>query len=143
MTTVLGGFFFYLAILNSFLASEVGTCTQGSADELMAGALVSSFLYLLGIGLLAARPPERLGWIFLVPGMAGVAYQTLQAFHLFLSFHALGTSLCEWKLGPHYPLDGREALVSAWWLLMSLSCVAGLAYVRFRQQRRFVRETLV
>jgi hypothetical protein len=56
MLAFVGFAFLYLAALNGILPFSVGTCTQGSADELN-GAIISLVLYLGGvICLIVARP---------------------------------------------------------------------------------------
>jgi hypothetical protein len=131
-----GGIVMLIACAYALLSTVMGTCTQGSADDLEIGALACALGYILGVGLLLARPPSRFEWLLLSPVMIAIAYQAFFGASFFIAYHLHGSSACAWKEGVReYPPDGRESFLTAIWVGVPLLGLLGMAAAGFRGSR--------
>jgi hypothetical protein len=137
MITIVGGLLMLLTSLWATLGMFVGTCTQGSADEIVAGAFYGVIGYSIGIGLLVARPPTGRGWLWLMPVVVVVAYQAYLAGSFFVAYQVHGLPACAWKLGdPDFGMaDGGEPWLTWLWIGVPAFAFAGLAMAWFRSER--------
>ena len=136
MRTILGSILFYFSTLNALLATVVGTCTMGSADEAFAGGFISLIGYIAGIFLLITRPPQNIGWILLIPGIIALAYLTYWATAFFVAYYFHGSSFCAWRESePSFNFDGRESTICTVWMGMLIFVFGGLTYAWARRPR--------
>jgi hypothetical protein len=141
MVRIVGVILLHITIFLTLLGTVVGTCTMGSADELHAGCFVGSVGYSVAIALLIARPLPWRAWLLLVPAVIALCYQLYWAVGFFVAYHFNGTSACAWKEQiATFDMDGREPLLTAWWLGMSVLSLAGLLWAWQRSRGLPARE---
>jgi hypothetical protein len=117
----------------AYLATSLGTCTQGSADGLLQGGVESGIGYAAAIFLLVTRPPRDFQWLFLIPAIIAMGYEAYLAIDFSAAHYLHGLSACAWKEGiPEFEKDGREPLITAVWLGVPILGFGGLAVAWFR-----------
>lgn len=140
MAKLFGVAVLYFSIFFTLSGTVVGTCTQGAADEFLIGCAGGSIGYALAFAFLIARPPRRRGWLLIAPALVALGYQLYWAAGFFIAYHLQGISACGWKEHEAgFNMDGREPLLTAWWLLMSLLALAGIFVSWARGRRLAVR----
>ena len=133
-----------LGALNAFLALNLGTCTQGSADELYGGGWLTLFLYIVGAALFVAKPPRRWFHLAIIPSVAIAVWHSIFAVHFALGYWMEGMSACYALKGGFTSqdagewMDGREPLLTVLWLLVSSVFWVGINCGIFRGYRKSV-----
>lgn len=124
--TILSIFTFYAGSFNAVFARSVGTCTQGSADELFIGPYYSIVLYAIALIAMKLSRQERSVLIGIAPVILVVLWQMLFALQMSYQLLWVGISACELKISLPYRLDGRETAIAISWLAMALTVLLGL-----------------
>jgi len=121
-----------LGALNAILARAVDTCTGGSADSLIGGAL-TAILNLLGfLMLVRGTKPWLLALLVALPTLAALSY-TAFALEFWHSYVTRGISACEAKTGePDWALSGEEPQLIFYWVAAAAIYWIGLAYAAWR-----------
>lgn len=138
--STLGVILVTLAAFSSYGATFIETCTQGAADSLGAGPILSIPLYIAGFALLIRYPLERWGWLFMVPAIGLIAYQTYWTAHFFTSHVFYNVSACDVITGEGpVAFDGREKTFLVIWISMSLLALGGIIVALSRTRRASAR----
>ncbi|MFZ5677666.1 MAG: hypothetical protein ACOZAM_32290 [Pseudomonadota bacterium] len=127
----------YLAAINGILAFTLGTCTQGSADDLLGGGL-SLALYLVSIICFIFARQMHFGFLAIVPPLPFIAWQVQFTFRLSYGNLVMGKSACEVIHDLPYEMDGRENLFIGLW---AATCLAAVGAVVMAMYRSMPRET--
>ncbi len=121
-----------LGALNSVLALNVGTCTQGSASSLYGGFL-TLLLYIAGFIALSIQPRSRWVMVSLLPAAAIAIWHTLFAAQFMWGYWVNGMSACYAMKGGFTPdqagewMDGGEPLLTALWASASAAFWVAIA----------------
>jgi hypothetical protein len=131
---VAGVIFLTLGAMNSWLAMNAETCTQGGADSLFGGFYTLIF-YIAGAVSLWAAPLPKLVYIFLIPAAYLAVMHSIFAIKFAWGFLIYDMSACfamkggfelseagEW-------MDGREPYFVVLWLVLSATFWIGLASI--------------
>lgn len=131
MLAFAGFVFLYLAAFNSVLAFTLGTCTQGSADELL-GGVISLALYLVSAVCLLFARQTRLAFLAILPPLPFIAWQIHFTFRLAYGHLVIGQSACEVIHDLPYELDGREYFFIGLWTATCLAAVCAIVMAWYR-----------
>jgi hypothetical protein len=131
---VAGVIFFTVGAVNSWMAMNIETCTQGSADSLIGGYITLIF-YIAGAISLWGAPLPKMTYISLVPAALLAISHSLFAIKFAWGFLNYDMSACfamnggfelseagEW-------MDGREIQFILLWLALSAIFWIGLASI--------------
>jgi hypothetical protein len=124
-----------IAALDGLLATQLGTCTMGSADSLVVGT-ASLPLAVAGFALLAHAPLSRAVLATLAPATAAFGYLAWWSVVFAFDVVARDAAACDVVMGVGpYPHDGRELALVAAYLVTSAVVVAGAAITIRRRLR--------
>jgi hypothetical protein len=133
-----------LGALNSVLAVNAGTCTQGDAGNLF-GGLITLVLYMAGGLIMAFKPLQWRQISAFLPAAAIALWHSVFALRFAWGYFVDKISACDAMLGDFLPQsmvyekDGREVALAILWLGLSAIFWLVMLLAWLQARRRIIR----